>query len=869
MPSPSAPPPIARPTPTHLIGVGASAGGLAPILAFVGALPSHLGLALVVVQHLAADQPSALAELIRSHTTWRVQEGAEGIALQVEHIYVIPPGCEMRVDDGARLRVEVAVPTAPAHQIDTLFRSMAQSFGAQAVGVVMSGLGSDGSAGLRDIVDHGGLGAVQLPDTAEFDPMPRSALAIGPDLVVGPPEALPALIVAALAAPRLPHLAGALPGDEPTMGSLAGLPAILRQVAIATSHDFSEYKASTLARRVARRMAIHSLESMEAYARLLVDNPQESELLCKELLIGVTDFFRDPTSWEALRTTVLPDLVMRAARRPEPTFRAWVAGCSTGEEAYTLGMLLQESMATLPPGTRPRVQILATDLSADAIDVARRGIYPASITSQVSPMRLRQFFVREGNGTYRVAKPLRDMVIFARHDLLTDAPFIRLDLLTCRNVLIYFTAALQARILPLFHYALLPGGCLMLGNAETVNRFDSALPAIDAKLRLYRRSADALPNIAACFPLRATTMSASGSEPEGPATGAAIAAALQLQADRMLLDEFAPPAVLVNALGDILYVSGRTGRFLEPAAGKANWNIHAMAREGMRSALGSALRDARTESREVVVADLALRTDGGELTLDLIVRPIHMTGQVALWLVLFREHPDAATPSSVAGPERARRRLEPASAGDQALEAALAEVRRLREEMHASREELQSANEELQSTNEELQSANEELTTSKEEMQAMNEELQTVNAELLAKLEDLAVTQSDLKNLLNSTQIATLFLDSSMNVRRFTEQAKLVIKLREGDIGRPLSDLTTTLEYPTLGEDIAQVLRTLAYSEKSVRSSDDRWYSVRIMPYRTQDNVIAGSVITFVDITAAKNLEARLRSSSPGDLSTG
>jgi two-component system CheB/CheR fusion protein len=452
------------------------------------------------------------------------------------------------------------------------------------------------------------------------------------------------------------------------------------------------------------------------------------------------------------------------------------------------------------------------------------------------------------------------MVLFAQHDLILDPPFIRQDLIACRNVLIYFKSVLQQRLLPLFHYALQPGGFLLLGNSETAGRFESIFTPFDAKLRIYRRSAAPLADPSVIFPVRPPTMPATLPD-DPPAAGdpLPVAAPLQTLADRLMLDEFAPPAVLVGEQGDIVYVSGRTGKFLEPAAGKANWNVHAMAREGLRTALATGLRQARAEGTAVELRGLTVEPCGVGIGVEISIRPVQLGRQGGMAMIVFREtHPAAATTPAARGSSGRKQR-------DAQLTHALEEAQALREEMQSSQEELQSANEELQSTNEELQSANEELTTSKEEMQAMNEELQTVNAELVSKLEDLALVQSDLKNLLNSTQIATLLLDSACNVRRFTEQAKKVIHLRDGDVGRPLSDLTTTLDYPALQDDIGQVLRTLEYRETEIHTSDGHWYSVRIMPYRTQDNVIDGSVITFADITAAKDLEARLRlATAPG-----
>jgi chemotaxis methyl-accepting protein methylase/Skp family chaperone for outer membrane proteins len=668
---------------------------------------------------------------------------------------------------------------------------------------------------------------------------------------------------------KKPALAG--PGAEiarPAPDGGESLPLVLRQVSDATGRDFSLYKTSTLRRRIERRMAMHGLVSMADYAKLLASSSQEAELLCRELLIGVTSFFRDPALWSEVDRLVIPALLQGA--RPRRGLRAWVVGCSTGEEAYTLAMLFREAFEATPGWRQGTVQIFATDLSADAIQRARRGVYPASIAQWVSPARLARFFVHE-NGGYRVSKQLRDMVLFAQHNVITDAPFARIDLVSCRNLLIYFKTSLQQRVVPLFHYVLRPGGYLLLGNSETVGPMESLCTPLNAKLRIYRSKEARHPDVPLMFPILPppmprTTSSAPPPHPEE----APPPISLQSLANRLILEEFSPPSVLVSEEGDILYISGRTGKFLEPAAGQANWNVYAMAREGLRAGLGAALRKARAEGQVTEAQGLAVESGGQALRVDLSVRPVTTAGHRGLMMIVFREMAteapiQAAPVASSARQSRSRRDTLALQRATEEAQTLREEMRSAQEEMRSAQEELQSANEELQSTNEELQSINEELTTSKEEMQSMNEELQTVNAELRAKLEDLALAQGDLKNLLNSTQIATLFLDSAMNVRRFTEQAKRVINLRDSDVGRPLSDLTTPLDYPTLIEDISQVLRTLEFSEKAAPTTDGRWFTVRVMPYRTQDNVIEGSVITFIDITAAKHLEARLQS-TPGAL---
>jgi two-component system CheB/CheR fusion protein len=630
------------------------------------------------------------------------------------------------------------------------------------------------------------------------------------------------------------------------------LDSILDLLRARSKHDLTLYKPSTLRRRIERRMAIHGVKRMAEYAAFLIANPSELDLLFKEMLIGVTNFFRDPEAWDELSSVVLPELFARVG--PDRRFRAWVAGCSTGEEAFSLAMVFTEAQERLASPGKYTLQIFATDLNADAIAFARRGRYPASIAADVSAERLARFFRIQGDG-YLIDPRIREMVLFAQHDLIMDPPFTRLDLLLCRNVLIYFNATLQKRLLPLFHYSLLPGGVLMLGGSETVGPAQNLFPPLSSKSRLYRRGPGKAEFGAVDYPVyrRISARAHARELPMSPQTPPT--ANLQALADQLLLQKFSPAAVLVNELGDILYISGRTGQYLEPAAGKANWNIHVMARSAIRTQLAVALRRAVKERTPVEVR--GLRMDGNathqlDITVEAIDEPKALQGMV---MVVFRE---VAAPLA----EKSRRKKH-AGAIDPEIAAELMrsqeELKALREAMSASEEERQAAIEELQSTNEELQSANEELTTSKEEAQSMNEELQTINVELQSKLDDLALAQSDMQNLLNSTDIATLFLDKDLNVRRFTEQIKRIISLRDVDIGRPLSELATTLNYPQLHADANDTLRTLAFSEKEISTSDAHWFKVRIMPYRTVANVIQGAVITFVDITAAKELESRLR----------
>lgn len=845
--------PEVLPVATRIVAIGASAGGLEALEQFFQQTSPGYGLAYVVVQHLDPTQKALLGTLLQRVTSMSVREAEDGMPVAPDCVYVIPPNAELSVAGG---RLTVSAPLEPRGMrlpINVLFASLARDQHEAAIAVVLSGMGVDGTLGLQTIKSLGGLCAVQTPQSAQFDSMPNSAIAAGCADIVAPPAELPGRILATLSRQFAATTSQpAKPSDSHAPGHEEPMEHIFRLLQRATRHDFSLYKMSTVQRRIERRMAIHTLATVAEYAHFLEHNPHEIELLFKELLIGVTQFFRDAAVWQQFEERSLPELMAR--RATDPNLRAWVVGCSTGEEAYSLAISFAELVLGLPHPIKHTLQIFATDLSSDAIATARRGEYSLAIESAVPAVRLARYFTRH-NDYYRIATSIRDMVLFAEQDVVLDPPFTRLDILCCRNLMIYFDASLQQKLLPLFHYSLRAGGVLMLGSSETIGRFNRLFSPLDSKLRLYLRisgSSGVEPEfLFTSFP------PLSHMKKEPPASPGTISRPpqdnLQTAADRVLLQVHAPPAVVVNGDGDIVYISGRTGQYLEPAAGKANWNFHAMIRDGLRAPLAVALTQAKLQDAPVHCPGLQTAVDGGIRTVDVTVQKL--LEPVALrdmCIVVFRDSP-------VTGKSRRRRpdALEAAHLAE--LDSCRDEILRLREETRSSREELQSTNEELQSTNEELQSANEELTTSKEEMQSMNEELQTVNAEMQTRLDDLALAQGDMTNLLNSTDIAILFLDHDLNVRRYTERASKIINLRETDIGRPLSDITTSLQYPSLHQDALNTMRTLAFSEKQIQTTDERWFSVRVMPYRRLDNVIDGAVITFVDITATKELEAHLR----------
>jgi two-component system CheB/CheR fusion protein len=831
------------------VGLGASAGGLIVLEQFLTHVPPQSGLAYIVVQHLDPTHKAMLVELLQRSSAMQVIEATDAMRLEPDTVYVIPPNMELTLKAGL---LHLAVPSQPRGMrlpIDLLFSSLARDQSDQSIGVVLSGMGSDGTLGLQAIKSQGGLTLAQLPESAQFDSMPRSAIAADCVDVIGLAAELPGRIMRVIQEKQgIPLLRD---GDDDS--SEHALASILDLLKDRSKHDLSDYKPSTLRRRVQRRVGVHGLANADAYEKFVMQNPQELDLLFKEMLIGVTSFFRDPLVWQELKDVVMPALL---ARNPQQArFRAWVVGCSTGEEAYSLAMIFKEAVGELDGAQRPSLQIFASDLNADAINVARRGHYPQKIAGEVGPTRLARFFTAQGCG-FLINSEIREMVLFAQHDVILDPPFTKLDLLSCRNLMIYFNAALQNRLMPLFSYSLRPGGALLLGGSETTGTSHALFTPLSLKSRLYWRNENVVTAGSVYFSVSVPRPLSRLSKEIKVSPSTELPAALQANAERALLRDFSPAAVLVNDQGDVVYINGSVGKYLEPASGKANWNIHVMARPAIRTQIAAALRRAVLDKGSVELRGLLLGEVPPQALLDVTVKvmeePLALAGLV---MIVFRDVP---------APVLAKRRLKaaPGSADPhmvEELQRCRDEIHALRQEMAASAEELQAANEELQSTNEELQSANEELTTSKEESQSMNEELQTLNQELQTKLDDLALAQSDMQNLLNSTDIATLFLDGALNVRRYTEQITRIIHLRESDIGRPLTDLTSTLNYPMLNDDARHTLKTLTLTEKEITTTDGLWFLVRIKPYRTLANVIQGVVITLIDITAAKKLELRLR----------
>ena len=843
-----------------VVGIGASAGGLAAFEAFFSAIPANEepGMAFVVVQHLAPDYASILSDILGGFTHLSVFEVEDGMRVQPNCVYVIPPNRDMAYQDGALKLQKPDEPRGHRMVIDDFFRSLAEQMHELAIGIIFSGTGSDGTEGIRAIKAQGGMAMVQSPASCEFDGMPQSAIATGLVDYEMHPSDMPKRLIdfASRAFGKMPQ--AGLPGPRAD----DAMKSIFHLLRTQSGHDFSQYKRSTVDRRIGRRMAVHQIETANDYVKYLQQSPVEVEMLYRDLLIGVTSFFRDPKVFSNFQEKVVPKLF--EGKPPGAPIRIWCAGCSTGEEAYSIAMLMREYMDGLTQHNA--VQIFATDIDARAIAVARAGVYPASIASDVSEERLKRFFIAEpGGAAYRIDKSIRDMLIFSEQDLIKDPPFSKLDVISCRNLMIYFDADLQKRVIPLFHFALKPGGYLMLGTSEGIGGFDDLFSVVDRESKIYLRK-EALRDAHRVELGRFFGPLPVGGEKRAAAavkSGVPPQLALRDLAESALLQLAVPPAALVNTHGDIYYLHGRTGMFLEPAPGVTGVsNVLKMARDGLQPGLATALHKAAEAKEMFCSRGLRVKTNGHYTLVDVAVHPVSssIAADSQLYLITFSEAPSAdgllgnAAAGADAGMEAQIAALE------QDLRAKDEYIQAAQEELASSTEELRSSNEEMQSVNEELQSTNEELETSKEELQSVNEELAIVNAELQKKVADLSRTNNDMNNLLAGTGIATIFVDHDLCILRFTPAARTIINLIPSDEGRPVGHIVSNLiGYDALVADVQGVLDTLVPREVEVKTKDGKWYAMRIQPYRTLDNVIEGAVISFVDISEVVKIREALK----------
>jgi two-component system CheB/CheR fusion protein len=834
-----------------VVGIGASAGGVQALQALFGALPDQTGATFVVVVHLDPQIRSELPSILATRTRMPVAQVTDPVRLEADHVYVIPPDRRLHIRDDEIAALGFDEPRGQRAPIDLFFRSLAEQHG-DGLAVILTGAGSDGAVGVRAVKESGGIILVQDPSEAEYPSMPRAAIATGIADFVLPIRQLAIRLVELVSEKNNGDPAEAQRFDEELLRR------ILAHVRVRTGHDFSKYKRATVLRRIARRMQVTRTDNPTDYYDVLRDDPDEAQALLGDLLISVTTFFRDAEAFEALKIEVLPHLF--DGKSPSDNVRVWVPGCATGEEAYSIAMLLLEEASRHE--LRPPIQVFGSDLDTRALAIAREGRFPAAIEADVSEDRLRRFFIREGDH-YRVRQELRDIVLFASHSMLKDPPFSRIDLISCRNLLIYLDRELQEQACSTFHYALNPNGYLFIGSSETADNPPGLFRTIDRKARIYQSTAAAdrprlLPRLLGNVGMLRDEITHPG-RPLTPSVALSEAAA-----HRQAIEKLAPPSILVDHAHRVLHMSDNAGRFLQPSGGPLSGDVVDLVRPELRFELRSALN--RVFESEVASLSLPIlvRFNGAPHRVLLQVKPADEKADARAHnaLVLFIEGEavdaasiDASTPGALAPDTEVIRRLR------EELQLTQQRLRTTREESEAANEELRAANEELQSINEEYRSTSEELETSKEELQSINEELQTVNSELKLKLEAVSRAHSDLQNLMAATDFGTLFLDAGLRIKRFTQQVTELFSITPGDIGRPVADFAHRLEYDDLLKDAQSVLARLSPIKHEVRSRGGQWFDVRLRPYRTVDDKIDGVVITFVDITERRQVEEALRES--------
>jgi two-component system CheB/CheR fusion protein len=837
-----------------VVGIGASAGGLEAVTLLLEDLPQPTGMAFVLVQHLDPLHDSALSILLSRVTAMLVREARDGMVVEPEHVYVIPPNKAMFIEQ----RVLHLLPRSKGGEIhapvDYFFRSLAADRGTQAIGIVLSGTGKDGTVGLEEIKAAGGITFVQNEATAKYGGMPSSAGASGSADYILPPGEIAAELTRIghhphLIPARAVETAAVAPADGEDFKLICTL---LRNH---SGVDFSHYKPATLRRRISRRMVLQKLETLREYAVFLRSSPLEVEALFQDILICVTSFFRDAKMFEVLKKKIFPKILKN--RLPDTPIRLWSAGCSTGEEAYSMVIALVEFLEK--EGVRCPIQLFGTDINETVLKRARTGIYPERIKDDVSPERLQRFFTKAADG-YRIIKSIRDSCMFARQNLFEDPPFSHVDLITCRNVLIYFDAALQKKVMPVFHYALNPTGFLVLGTAESVGGFAELFGIADTKYRIYEKKISTTRHVG--VPARFTVSSErkTGEFPAVPRSRVEpMLGDIRKQADAIVLSQFAPTGVVINSSMEILQFRGRTGPYLENASGEASLNLLRMARQGLAAELRPLIAKAAKQKRSTGKDGIQIRHEGRMLSVNLKVIPLLMSNFTeSFYLVIFEEKDSNVLPVSLKSPPlrsiAVQRELEQVR---EELASTKLSLQHIIEEQDASNEELRAANEEILSSNEELQSTNEEMETATEELQSSNEELVTLNDELQSRNTELQQLSDDLVNLFGSVDIPIIMLSDDLRIRRFNPRAVKVLNLIEGDIGRPISDFKLKLILPNLQELITAVLESLTVKEQEVQDMEGRWYALRIRPYKTADNRINGVVITLQDIDAVKHtLEA-------------
>ncbi len=828
-----------------IVGLGASAGGLEALESFFLHMPPKTGLAFVIIQHLSPRHKSILGEILKKDTQMEVMEVQDGMGVEANCVFFNPPDKDVAIFNGIFHLMEPPASPRVRMPIDAFFRSLAEDRGEKAICIILSGTGSDGTLGLEEVKAAGGMTMAQAEFQAKYPFMPKSAIDTGQVDYVLPVEQMPQTLTRYISHPYIET------GEKPTpedQGFQNVVQKILLLIRTATRHDFTHYKANTIRRRIERRMAVHKINQIADYHRYLQENPPEIQALFKDLIICVTSFFRDISAFEVLEAKVIPQILeSKPARSP---VRVWVPGCGTGEEALSLAMLFCEARERL--GKHLQIQIFATDIDPGAIERCRAAEFPESISTAVSPERLKRFFTKK-EGIYKVKQEIREMVVFAPQNLISDPPFSRLDLVSCRNVLIYLDVELQKKILLLFHFTLNPGGYLFLGPSESIGGLSDYFAPVNLKWKIYQSKGEFGLRMGHPLPPLGPPLRAQDTKILIPEVRQEIN--VRQLMEKTILEQYSPACVLLNAKYDILYFQGATGKYLAPPVGEPSFSILKMAHPDLRYKLSRGLNQVVKEGKPMVYAGVQIREGDGLSMVDLIIHPLTMAGaSTGLYLVAFEEKAPVAP--------RAEKKGKPPALGveieqrvvtlEQELQSTKEYLQTTIEELEAANEELKSSNEELQSTNEELQSTNEELETAKEELQSTNEELVTVNSELQNKVDELTQLSNDINNLMVGTEIGTILLDRNLVIKRFTPGMTSLFNLIPSDIGRSLRDITPKMNYVQICQDAQGVLATLQSQEREVNTENGKWFAVRILPYRTNENVIDGVVITFVDITERK-----------------
>ncbi|MFH2059436.1 MAG: chemotaxis protein CheB [Pseudomonadota bacterium] len=827
-----------------IVGIGASAGGLETLNIFFSIMPSDSNIAFVIIQHLSPNHKSIMASLLEKHTHMVVREIEDGVKLLPNHIYLNPPGKNVAVFNRSLHLLEPVESSTINMPVDFFFRSLSEDQGEKAIAIILSGTASDGTLGIKAIKGEGGMAMVQQPDTAKYDGMPKSAVETGLIDFILPVEEMPDTLIQYVQQPYLELQNRIKTTNTSDKNQMLKIFSLIRST---TGHDFSHYKQTTISRRIERRLAVYQIKTLSDYVLYLQKNPDETNLLFKDLIIGVTSFFRDPEAYKILEQDVLPNLLNK--KGPDAIIRIWVTACSTGEEAYSLAIILSELKNTIK--NYFNIQIFATDIDPDAIAFARQGVYPANIGVDMSSVRLNQFFTKKPDG-FHVKKQIREMIVFSTQNLIKDPPFSRLDMVSCRNLMIYMENVLQKKIIPLFHYTLNPGGILFLGTSESVGGYTDLFGPIDSKWKIFVRKTSIVSIEKGCLDKIyniAQTNIITAQKDSLP-----VKFDIKTEIERMLLDAYVPAGVLINNRYEIVYFMGKTDRFLTPPTGKPEFNLIDMAREDLKNKLAVTIHKSMREKKNMFCPKVRVRYNGSFCVINISVRPL--TGKLPLtdlMLVTFEEIPNAE------GSEEKKAGTVKSKKSDSDLKSLEQELQSTREYLQATNEELKSTNEELQSLNEEMQSTNEELETSKEELQSTNEELVTLNSELQNKIEEYVKTSDDMHNLLAATEIATLFVDTDLCIKRYTPSAAGIINLIPTDIGRPLNDLKTCFPDVDLVNIAENVLKDLNTVELEILSQDNIWYSLKIVPYRTTLNVIDGVVMTFVNVHKIKQADTLKR----------